>query len=369
MPFNSDSARRRFRVSGGGALSALSLAQRVRMTQALTLVLVTALLVVPLPQAALAPASAEADLEDLRSNAEEATQELEDATDEYVERQEAVESAQEDLVGTLHELQQIEVDLGEMREPLARLASTMYQQPDAGVLGILATGDLDEDLQTQSYAAKLSEDNQALIQDATDLREEQVGLASEAQELQTFTQLEQAELAAQVEDLRAQSEESTNALTDELESRGLDPDTFMAASECDASAGSKADGYPNGLLPKESLCEMYDGHFLRADAAKSFLELNMKHVEQYGENICITSSYRDLPNQHRVYGEVAPGFAAVPGTSNHGLGQAIDLGCGIQNFRSEKWNWMEANGGDYGWIHPAWAKSSPFEPWHWEYEG
>jgi acyl-coenzyme A synthetase/AMP-(fatty) acid ligase len=37
--------------------------------------------------------------------------------------------------------------------------------------------------------------------DATDLREEQVGLAGEAQELQTFTQLEQAELAAEVEDV------------------------------------------------------------------------------------------------------------------------------------------------------------------------
>ncbi|MBR8742308.1 M15 family metallopeptidase [Nocardiopsis sp. MG754419] len=369
MPFTSDSARRTSRVPGSGVLSALSPMHRVRMTQALTLILVTALLVVPLPPTVVAPASAEASLEDLRENAENASQELEEATDEFVERQEALESAQEDLVGTLHDLQQIEVDLGEMREPLARLASTMYQQPEAGVLGILAAGDLDDDLQTQSYAAKLSEDNQALIQDATDMREEQVGLAGEAQELQTFTQLEQAELSARVDDLRAQSEESTNALTDELESRGLDPDTFMAAADCDASAASKADGYPNGLLPKDSLCELYDGHFLRADAAKAFLELNMEHVEEFGENICITSSYRDLPNQHRVYGEVAPGFAAVPGTSNHGLGQAIDLGCGIQNFRSEKWNWMETNGARYDWIHPAWAKSSPFEPWHWEYEG
>ena len=369
MPFTSDSVRRRSRVPGSGALAALSPFQRVRMRQAMTLVLVTALLVAPLPHAALAPASAEASLEDLRENAENAAEALEEATDEYVARQEEMESAQEELVETLHELQQIEIDLGEMREPLAQLASTMYQQPEAGVLGILATGDLDEDLQTQSYAAKLSEDNQALIQDATDLREEQVGLASEAQELQTFTQLEQAELAAQVEDLRAQSEESTDALTEELESRGLDPETYMAAADCDPSVASAADGYPNGLLPQEALCSLYDGHFLRADAAEAFLELNMEYIEEYGENICITSSYRDLPNQHRVYGEVAPGFAAVPGTSNHGLGQAIDLGCGIQNFRSDRWNWMEANGARHGWIHPAWAKSSPFEPWHWEFEG
>ena len=369
MPFTSESARPRSRVPGSGVLTALGAHHRVRIVQALTLMLVTSLLVVPLPDAAIAPASAQASLQELREQAEAASEALEEATEEYVSRQEALEEAQEELISTLHELQQIEGDLGEMREPLAQLASTMYQQPDAGVLGILAAGDLDEDLQTQSYAAKLSEDNQALIQDATDLREEQVGLASEAQELQTFTQLEQAELAAEVTALRDQSEASMNELTEELEARGLDPETYMAAADCDPSAAAKANGYPNGLLPQEALCELYDDKFLRADAAVAFLELNVEYVEQFGENMCITSAYRDLPNQHRVYGQVAPGFAAVPGTSNHGLGQAIDLGCGIQNFRSERWNWMETNGARYDWIHPAWAKSSPFEPWHWEYEG
>ncbi|MFE1170061.1 D-alanyl-D-alanine carboxypeptidase family protein [Nocardiopsis sp. NPDC058789] len=367
MPFTSESARRRSRAPGSGVLTVLGAHHRVRIAQALTLMLVTSLFVVP-GSVPLAP-PAEASLEDLRERAESAAEELEKATDEYVERQDALEEAQEELISTLHDLQQIEGDLNEMREPLARLASTMYQQPDAGVLGILAAGDLDDDLQTQSYAAKLSEDNQALIQDATNLREEQVGLAGEAQELQTFTQLEQAELAAEVDSLREQSEASMTELTDELESRGLDPEAYMAAADCDPSAASNAGGYPNGLLPQEALCSLYDDKFLRADAAVEFLQLNVEYVEEFGENMCITSAYRDLPNQHRVYAQEPPGFAAVPGTSNHGLGQAIDLGCGIQNFRSERWNWMETNGAKYNWIHPAWAKSSPFEPWHWEYEG
>ncbi|PWV52171.1 D-alanyl-D-alanine carboxypeptidase family protein [Nocardiopsis sp. L17-MgMaSL7] len=367
MPFTSESARRRSRVPGNGVLTTLGAHHRVRIAQALTLMLVTSLFVVP-GSVTVAP-PAQASLEDLRERAEAAADALEEATDEYVERQDALEEAQEDLISTLHELQQIEGDLNEMREPLARLASTMYQQPDAGVLGILAAGDLDDDLQTQSYAAKLSEDNQALIQDATDLREEQVGLAGEAQELQTFTQLEQAELSAEVDSLREQSETSMTELTDELESRGLDPEAYMAAADCDPSAASNAGGYPNGLLPQEALCSLYDDKFLRADAAVEFLQLNVEYVEEFGENMCITSAYRDLPNQHRVYAQEPPGFAAVPGTSNHGLGQAIDLGCGIQNFRSERWNWMEEHGAKYNWIHPAWAKSSPFEPWHWEYEG
>lgn len=369
MPFTSESARRRSRVSGNGVLSALGAHHRVRIAQALTLMLVTSLLVVPWSDAVIAPASAEASLEELRERAEQSAEALEEATDEYVSRQDALEEAQEELISTLHELQQIEGDLGDMREPLAQLASTLYQQPDAGLLGILAAGDLDDDLQTQSYAAKLSEDNQALIQDATDLREEQLGLASDAQELQTSTQLEQAELAAEVDSLRDQSEASTNELTEELEAQGLDPEAYMAAADCDPSAASNADGYPNGLLPQEALCSLYDDKMLRADAAVEFLQLNVEYVQEFGENMCINSAYRDLPNQHRVYAQEPPGFAAVPGTSNHGLGQAIDLGCGIQNFRSERWNWMETNGAKYNWVHPAWAKSSPFEPWHWEYEG
>ncbi|MFW6638846.1 D-alanyl-D-alanine carboxypeptidase family protein [Nocardiopsis algeriensis] len=364
MPFTSDSARSGFRVPGNGFLSACS--QRVRAARVLTLLLVTALLVVPpLPMAA---APAEASLDELREQAEAASQELEEATEAYTEREEALEEAQEELVDTIHELQQTELELNEMSEPLAQLANTLYQQPDGGLLS-LVLGSFEDDLQVQSYAAKIAENNQALIQDATDLREEQIELASQAQELQTDTQLEEAELAAEVERLRELSEASMQELTTELENRGIDPDAYMAAANCDPSKASLAQGYPNGLLPSEALCLLYDDKFLRADAAVDFLELNMKYVERFGENICITSAYRDLPNQHRVYGESAPGFAAVPGTSNHGLGQAIDLGCGIQNYRSERWNWMEANGAEHGWHHPAWAKSSPFEPWHWEYSG
>ncbi len=366
MPFTSDAARRRSRVPGGrGALTALAMSYRVRFAQAVTLALVTALLVAPVPMAALDPA--EASLEELRERAEAAADELQEATDEQVERQEALEEAQEELVETLYDLQQTELELSEMREPLAQLASTLYKQPDGGLLAVLASGTLVEDLQTQSYAAKISEDNQAMIQDATDLREEQVELASQAQELQTNTQLEEVELAADIEQLRERSEELTEELYGELEDRGIDPEAYMAAGDCDPANAAKAQGAPNGLLPGEALCDLYDDKQLRADAAVDFLQLNARYVEEFGENMCITSAYRDLPNQHRVYREVAPGFAAVPGTSNHGLGQAIDLGCGIQNYRSERWLWMEANGADYGWIHPAWAKASPFEPWHWEY--
>jgi hypothetical protein len=40
----------------------------------------------------------------------------------------------------------------------------------------------------------------------------------------------------------------------------------------------------------------------------------------------------------------------------------------VERFRSAEFNWLEKNGKRYGWFHPDWAYSSPFEPWHWEYD-
>ena len=74
----------------------------------------------------------------------------------------------------------------------------------------------------------------------------------------------------------------------------------------------------------------------------------------------------DLAEQRSIYYQ-RPGFAAIPGRSNHGLGQALDLCGGIQSQGTTQFNWLEANSRKYGWFHPAWAYSSPFEPWHWEF--
>jgi zinc D-Ala-D-Ala carboxypeptidase len=313
----------------------------------------------------LTPAFAD-DLDALKEQADEAREELEEANDAYAEREEALEEAQDELADTLHDLQRTELRLSELREPLAELASTLYKQPEAGVMGVLTSESLGTDLEVEVYVHKLAEDREEVLAEANTLYEEQGGLASSAQELQSHTQLERIELEEDLEALKELSEESTDALYAELEARGLSVEAYRAGLECDPSAASQANGAANGLLPEEALCEVQDGHLLRADAAVDFVRLNERYVEQFGEDMCITSAYRDLPNQHRVYAE-RPGFAAVPGTSNHGLGEALDFCGGVQNFRSERWNWVEANGAEFGWFHPDWAKSNPFEPWHWEY--
>jgi LAS superfamily LD-carboxypeptidase LdcB len=66
-----------------------------------------------------------------------------------------------------------------------------------------------------------------------------------------------------------------------------------------------------------------------------------------------------------------PTLAAVPGTSNHGWGVAIDLCGGIERFGTPEHEWLASHGPSYGWIHPTWAaeNGSRPEPWHFEYAG
>ncbi len=66
-----------------------------------------------------------------------------------------------------------------------------------------------------------------------------------------------------------------------------------------------------------------------------------------------------------------PTLAAVPGTSNHGWGVALDLCDGVERFDTPAHRWLQENAAAFGWFHPAWAQQggSKPEPWHWEYAG
>jgi hypothetical protein len=64
-------------------------------------------------------------------------------------------------------------------------------------------------------------------------------------------------------------------------------------------------------------------------------------------------------------------FAAVPGTSVHGWGRAVDFedDGGELTFSSSGYQWLAAHAAAYGFEHPSWAEpggSAP-EPWHWEH--
>jgi peptidoglycan DL-endopeptidase CwlO len=130
-------------------------------------------------------------------------------------------------------------------------------------------------------------------------------------------------------------------------------------------------GYPNGFIPPTALCPINTGgHALRCDAAAAFVALNRSYTARFGRGVCVTDSYRTFAEQVRLYG-VKPSLAAVPGTSNHGWGLAVDLCDGMQSFGSAQYAWMAANAPAFGWSNPAWARPGQGreEPWHWEFTG
>jgi hypothetical protein len=143
------------------------------------------------------------------------------------------------------------------------------------------------------------------------------------------------------------------------------------AAVCDVAAAGPYPagpwgGYADGFIPSSQLCTITGGGRLRPDAAAAFNKMSQAYAKVFGSNICVTDAYRSYPEQVKVFRQ-RPSLAAVPGTSNHGWGLAVDLGCGVQSSRSAQYRWLINNAGRFGWVHPAWAFHDPFEPWHWEF--
>src|SRR4051794_12135515 len=145
----------------------------------------------------------------------------------------------------------------------------------------------------------------------------------------------------------------------------------MPAAGCD---GSGIDGYPNGALPAHALCPLWGapGEMLQRAAAGSFNRMSQAFNAVFGEPLCVEASYRPYQRQVELYASMPAGYAAVPGTSNHGWGLATDLCGGIQVDNSPEHLWLLDHAAEFDWFHPAWAMpggGGPREPWHWEYAG
>ena len=146
----------------------------------------------------------------------------------------------------------------------------------------------------------------------------------------------------------------------------------VGSTQAATTSGSarNADGVPaalaaygNGRIPASALAPVGDtGHRLWAPAAGA-LERLRTDAARDGVTIGITDSYRsyeaqvDVAARKGLYSQ--GGLAAVPGTSDHGWGMAVDLG-----LDSSAQAWMRQNAGRYGFV-----EDTPREPWHWAYQG
>jgi cell wall-associated NlpC family hydrolase len=144
---------------------------------------------------------------------------------------------------------------------------------------------------------------------------------------------------------------------------------LTATPDRDASWG----GHANGAVPAWQLCgvSFASGHRLRCDAAAALELLAERFEANFGYPMCMTDSYRPLAGQVRVRA-AKPHLAAVPGTSIHGWGLAVDLcrrNVTSLGFGDAEYRWLWANAPKFGWVHPPWARvnGSKPEPWHWEF--
>lgn len=151
--------------------------------------------------------------------------------------------------------------------------------------------------------------------------------------------------------------------------KGIDMDSLASIATTPLCTEENAT-YPNGLWPATALCGLKSapGHMLRPSAARAFDAMAAAYLKANGTNLCVTDSYRSLAAQIDVKRR-KPTLAAKPGTSNHGLGLAVDLCGGIESFGTAQHIWMQQNAPLFGFFHPAWAEPSGSkpEPWHWEF--
>ncbi|MCZ2830303.1 D-alanyl-D-alanine carboxypeptidase family protein [Modestobacter sp. VKM Ac-2986] len=150
------------------------------------------------------------------------------------------------------------------------------------------------------------------------------------------------------------------------------PVTCSAPPQAPGTAASPAEaawgGWSNGRIPADQLCGIGPSHRLRCDAAAAYTAMSAAYQGAFGTPLCITDSYRSFGAQVDAHAR-KPRITAVPGTSNHGWGLAVDLCGGVNVFGTAQTAWMQLNAGHFGWVHPDWAQArgqNP-EPWHWEY--
>lgn len=160
---------------------------------------------------------------------------------------------------------------------------------------------------------------------------------------------------------------------------GGSADCQRPAVDSTGVSGIKAwGGFTNGMIPFAVLCpipwksgvRMADGsgYYARCDYVKALTALNVEYRARFGRDIDMTTAYRSQDYQRSLCARVTHACAA-PGRSVHGLALAIDFSGGINRVATPQHQWMVANAGRFGIVHPAWAQKpgKSFEPWHWEF--
>jgi hypothetical protein len=326
---------------------------------------------------------------------------------EYAAARDAERAAREEANRNVLLYQQLSTRLGQDRRALGQWAYLAY----AGTGGSI--GDMGTLLDTLAKPAAEASDTAAQLSYLSDQRSWQLERVQNQTQLQRTIALKPVEASTRATEAAAQAAEAKKKLdvvvkeqqaqldatrqlhADQVAKAGPVAGLLLGSGDAAAREASKrlraalvvpgvlADGsvkacstnegeYPNGKIPVAALCPLVGapGQSLRPGAAAAFNAMSIAYQKDTGSPICVTDSYRSYAEQVSVKA-VKGKWAATPGTSEHGMGRAVDLCGGINSFGTPAHLWMKQNAPLYGWFHPDWAEPSGSlpEPWHWEYAG
>jgi hypothetical protein len=164
---------------------------------------------------------------------------------------------------------------------------------------------------------------------------------------------------------------------------------FKKSSDIACAPGTKdlgeQDGYTQGNKVKIKICAIpgfpstgeesgggygvsgADGNVVVNSRVSGAVLAMVEAAKKDGVSLAAISSFRTMAHQRSLC--PCDGVSvAVPGTSNHQMGLAIDFGGGLPSSPgpipgNKFWNWLSKNAGDFGY------KNYPREAWHWSPTG
>ncbi|MEP7762501.1 M15 family metallopeptidase [Sanguibacter sp. 25GB23B1] len=203
---------------------------------------------------------------------------------------------------------------------------------------------------------------------------------------QTAWDAEQARLAAEAAAAQAAEEQAAEdaAATPAPEAAAPAPapqcvndSTYTGPPFYTSAPGADGDG-SNGNIPASQMTQLAWGHdtvgtpqYLRTPAAQALDRLNAAYRARFGSDLDLDLTYRSYEGQVAMRNALGS-IAAVPGTSTHGTGNALDVPeWSCYAFGSVRRDWLVTNGPSYGWVSPSWARQGSSNPeyWHYEYTG
>ena len=208
---------------------------------------------------------------------------------------------------------------------------------------------------------------------------------------------EEAERVAKAEAERLAKEEAERLAKEEAErlakeeaARKLNIDPSTLTFLVNKEYALPADYVPKLVEPKVNHCQPTGSHkrYMRAEAAKALEEM-FAAAKADGYDLWVKTAYRSYSNQYATYTwmlqyrgvEEAVYYHAVPGTSEHQTGLAVDIVCKASNYENElifektkEYEWLKENCYKYGFTLRYWKEKEhitgyKYEPWHYRYVG